>query len=111
MVPLIQDFNLLNIKNSIFPSYQFDILSLPSKQDEIHGSSVEALLITVSLFHDIACLTSSARNTSFLLQRCLTEIVLSKRMNVEVFPDDQPDNSFDDAIMIWLEKQPSSFSG
>mgnify|MGYP006185197741 CR=1 FL=1 len=26
-------------------------------------------------------------------------------MNVEVLPDDQPDNSFDDAMVIWLDVQ------
>ena len=26
-------------------------------------------------------------------------------MNIEVLPDDQPDNGFDDAMVIWLDVQ------
>jgi hypothetical protein len=33
---------------------------------------------------------------------------LSEWMNVEVLPDDQSDDCFDDAMVIWLEERSSS---
>ena len=48
VVPMIKDFNLLNIKTSIFHAFLSFRHLEPFNQDEINGSSLEALLLSVS---------------------------------------------------------------
>jgi hypothetical protein len=72
----------------------------------IDGSSVEALLIGVSQFRDMAtntCAFSPADTTFSYFKRCLTDIALSDWLNVEVHPEDQSYGSFDEAMVSWLD--------
>ena len=39
---------------------------------------------------------------SYYFKRCLTDIALSKWLNVEVQPEDQSYDSFDEAMVLWL---------
>ena len=70
----------------------------------INGSTVEALLIGVKQFHDMANTSafSPADNFSCFI-RCLTNIALSDWLNVDVHPEDQSYNSFDEAMVLWLD--------
>ena len=74
-------------------------------QDMIDGSSVEALLIGVSQFHDMGntCAFSPPADTFSYFKQCLTDIVLSDKLSVEVHPEDQSYNSFDEAMVLWLD--------
>jgi hypothetical protein len=70
----------------------------------IDGNSVEALLIGVNQFRDMAntCAFSPA-NTFSYFKRCLTDIASSDWLNVEVHPEDQSYNSFDEAMVLCLD--------
>ena len=86
VIPLIKDYNVIPIKTKAFcvalTGGRFDLFD----QDMIHGSSVEALLIRVSQFRDMAsttCAFSPADNFSYF-KSCLTDIAFSNWLNVEV---------------------------
>ena len=69
----------------------------------IDGSSVEAWLIGVSQFRDMANTWAfSPADTFSYFKRCLSNITLSDWLNVEVQPEDQYD-SFDEAMVLWLD--------
>ena len=77
VIPLIEDYNVLTIKTKTFrvalSGRRFELFD----QDIIDGSSVEALLIGVNQFRDMAntCAFSPADTFSYF-RRCLTDIAL-----------------------------------
>ena len=99
VIPLIKDYNVLTIKTT--KTFRVALISGRFEsfdQDMIDGSSVEALLIGVNQFRDMAntCAFSPADTFSYF-ERCLTDITLSDWLNVEVHPEDQYYDSFDEA--------------
>ena len=95
---------LLNIKTKTFrvalTGKRFELFD----QDMIDGSSVEALLIEVNQCRDMAstCAFSPA-DTFYYFERCLTGIALSDWLNEAVHPEDQSYDSFDEAMVLWLD--------
>ena len=66
----------------------------------IDGSSVEALLIGVSQFCDMAnTYAFSPADTFSYFKRCLTDIALSDWLNEEIHPEDQSLYIFDEAMV------------
>ena len=104
VIPLIKDYNVLTIKTKTFRVALTGGRFESFDQDMINGSSVEALLIGVSQFRDMAntCAFSPADTFSYF-KRCLTDIALSDWLNVEVHPEDQSYDSFEEAMALWLD--------
>ena len=105
VIPLIKDYNVLTIKTKIFRVALTGGRFESFDQHMIDRSSVEALLIGVSQFHDMAtntCAFSPADTFSYF-ETCLTDIALSDWLNVEVHREDQSYDSYDEAMTLWLD--------